>query len=131
MVSVAVLSIAVCAMTAISDFFAIPSSPDSNGVADSFVVSSGGDPERLLDEPGNDGNVTFSPDGTAMAYLATETAGFETVNVYVQRYPPDNAKRLVSREGVISAFPRWVRNGTESPLTLAYQASPSSGSSVL
>ena len=45
---------------------------------DIFVVSAkGGEPKRITDNPGNDSQPLYSPDGKYIAYLQTKRAGFE------------------------------------------------------
>jgi serine/threonine-protein kinase len=74
------------------------------------------------------GVVDFSPDGRAMAYLAQGQSAAE-FSIFVEPYPPDGSKRLVSNASELALFPRWVRNGADSPLTLVYQV-PTNGAAI-
>jgi hypothetical protein len=50
----------------------------------------------------------FSPDGRLIAYDSNESGSYQ---VYVQPYPPTNAKWQISTTG--GFYPRWNRNGKE------------------
>jgi len=86
----------------------------------SRVLSSDGEPEAFVNDDAPAGAVVFSPDGTLMAYngIGANTVQF---SIFVERYPSDGSKRLASSADQVALFPRWARNGVDSPLTLVYQ----------
>ncbi|HTY38431.1 MAG TPA: S9 family peptidase [Bacteroidota bacterium] len=61
---------------------------------DIFVVSlSGGEPKRVTDNPGNDSQPLYSPDGKYIAYLQMKRAGFEADQKQLVLYERATGKR--------------------------------------
>jgi len=59
-----------------------------------FVVSlSGGIPKRITDNPGNDSQPLYSPDGKYLAYLQMKRAGFEADQKQLMLYDRTTGKR--------------------------------------
>ena len=63
---------------------------------------------RLTDTPFQEVQAQFSPDGRYLAYASNESGAFE---VYLQPYPPDGRRTVISIGG--GADPVWRRDGQE------------------
>lgn len=62
---------------------------------DIFLVPiSGGEPRKITDNPGNDSQPTYSPDGKYIAYLQMKRAGFEADQKQLILYERSTDKRL-------------------------------------
>ena len=61
-----------------------------------------GEPQLILDAPGDESEPVLSPDGRLLAYSSDESGRFE---VYLTRFPSGEGKWQVSSEG--GALPRW------------------------
>jgi dipeptidyl aminopeptidase/acylaminoacyl peptidase len=70
--------------------------------------SPGDEPRALVEEPGDKGWLSFSPDGRHLAYTSDLSERYE---VYVVDYPEARARRQVSADG--GRAPRWSRDGRE------------------
>jgi Tol biopolymer transport system component len=76
---------------------------------DLFTVSTNGDPpQRLLQTPANETDVSLSPDGRLIAYTSDESGRTE---VYVSRFPEMTGRVAVSAGG--GYRPQWRRDGRE------------------
>jgi len=71
-----------------------------------LVTLPGGASERLVDAPGNQWGVVFSPDGRHIAYTTTETGINE---VFVSTFPEGGGKWQISVEG--GEQPAWSSDG--------------------
>jgi Tol biopolymer transport system component len=74
----------------------------------SLALSAGAAPVPLLASRFDELQVTFSPDGDAIAFITNETGGFE---VYVAPVGAPGARTRVSQGG--GGRPRWSRDGRE------------------
>jgi serine/threonine-protein kinase len=84
------------------------------GPPDIFIVEvPDGEPELLVGGAGEQGGISFSPDGKAMAYHSSTG----TPEVLVEPFPPDGSRTRVSEPGIISVWPVWSRSGS----SLTYQ----------
>ena len=72
-----------------------------------LIPVDGGEPRRLTDRPGREGNPVFSPDGSMIAYMGTDEAGR---SLWVTTVEGDRHIRLTSYEG-FNANPRWSPDG--------------------
>ena len=66
------------------------------------------EPTMLLEEPFNELQATFSPDGRWIAYTSDESGRFE---VYVRSFPELRDRNQISTDGGME--PLWNRDGTE------------------
>jgi serine/threonine-protein kinase len=85
------------------------------GPPDIFIVEiPDGEPELLVGGEGQQLGISFSPDGSAMAYHSNSTG---TPEVLAEPFPPDGSRTRISEAGVISVWPVWSRSGSR----LTYQ----------
>ncbi len=68
----------------------------------------GGSPQRLLQTPADENDMSLSPDGRLLAYTSNESGRTE---VYMSRFPEMSNRVTVSSGG--GARPSWRRDGRE------------------
>ena len=71
-------------------------------------LTGGGQPHALLATEAEERDGRFSPDGRWLAYSSNESGRFE---IYVQAFPPSEAKWQISRDGGVQ--PHWRGDGQE------------------
>jgi eukaryotic-like serine/threonine-protein kinase len=84
------------------------SAPSQSTGFDIWLVQTAGAFKPLIEDPGDQLQGNFSPDGHLIAYASNESGRFE---VYVQTFPPSDRKWQVSTAG--GTEPRWRRDGRE------------------
>jgi len=79
-----------------------------DGTFDVWLVPLDGEPRSFIESPGSERWLSFSPDGTWLAYGSDETGRDE---IYVVPFPGPGPRIQVSTEGGRS--PAWSRDGRE------------------
>jgi TolB protein len=64
---------------------------------------------NLTNNPANDGNIAWSPDGSRIAFVSDRDGNFE---IYVMNSDGSEPVRLTTNDG-IDAFPAWSPDGTQ------------------
>ena len=81
----------------------------SGGPPDLWIVEiPDGSPELLVGGDGGQFGLTFSPDGSAMAYADNRGGGYEIV---AEPFPPDGSRTRISEAGADGLWPVWSRTG--------------------
>jgi TolB protein len=75
---------------------------------DVWLISTGGEePRRLTDRPGREGNPVFSPDGSMIAYMASDESGR---SLWVMNAEGNRQVQITEHSG-FNANPRWSPDG--------------------
>ena len=72
-----------------------------------LIPVDGGEPHQLTDRPGREGNPVFSPDGSMIAYMASDEDGR---SLWVMRADGSHKVQITEHSG-FNANPRWSPDG--------------------
>jgi Tol biopolymer transport system component len=97
---------------------------DANREWDVWITSlPDGPAELLVDGPGIQGGVSFSPGGDAMAYWSDSAGEAQRWEIFVTTFPPDGQATRISGEES-AWWPEWVRRGGSPRLLYQRQSDP-------